>query len=88
MTMLALASELGISFDSVLVNPTFNRHLTRANSSFDVEGEGVINAPPDRGKSLTKDERRLVHENCSESYNSVLGCSLGVKGSVWHDKGT
>jgi hypothetical protein len=77
-TMRELASNLGISFDPILLEPTFNGRVMRANSSFDVAQGGVIAAPLAREKMLADDERRLIDERCGALYQRVLAEALIV----------
>jgi hypothetical protein len=71
-TMRALARELDIAFDPILVKPTFNREPIRANSSFAIEGSGIIDAPLQREKTLTVEERMLIEERCLTTYEKAI----------------
>jgi hypothetical protein len=77
-TMRALADMLSIDFDPVLLEPTFNGHEMRANSSFAVDQTGLIDAPLKREKTLSEDERRLIAEQCDAVYAGALESTLSV----------
>src|SRR5581483_4467522 len=78
MTMRALARELGIAMHPLLLEPTFNGHVMRANSSFDVAQRGVIAAPLARQEMLEENERRLIAERCGALYHRVLAEAIVV----------
>jgi hypothetical protein len=54
--MRRLTERLGIGFDPILTRPTFNRRAIKANSSFRIEGHGVLDAPLDRHRRELSDE--------------------------------
>lgn len=72
-TMRHLARELGIAFNPILLEPTFNGQTIRANSSFAVEQSGVIKAPLERANMLSDAERGLIEGRCRGLYDSALG---------------
>jgi hypothetical protein len=57
-TMRALARFLGIDYDPLLAQPTFNGYPVGANSSYDVRTTGVLSDPLERHKDLLSDEQR------------------------------
>lgn len=71
-TMRMLARELGIAYDPILTEPTFNGKSMRANSSFAVETSGVIDAPLARETTLTREEHQFIDERCGALYQQVL----------------
>jgi hypothetical protein len=71
-TMRRLAAQLGIAFDPVLLQPTFNGQMMRANSSFPVGQAGVIAGPLQREANLSESERALIDRLCGPLYTSVL----------------
>jgi len=71
-TMRKLAGDLGIAYDPVLCEPTFNGKSMRANSSFAVGTAGLIDDPLSRERTLTHEERRLIEERCGELYQQCL----------------
>ena len=71
-TMRALADLLGMSWAPILIEPTFNSELMRANSSFAVENAGIIEGPLEREAMLSADERALIDARCSDLYKRVL----------------
>ena len=75
-TMRALARELDINFDPILLNPTFNGRPIRANSSFAVETSGVLNEPLQRQKTLTAEERALIEQRCRALYDRTSAATL------------
>jgi len=76
-TMRLLARELGIAYDPILSEPTFNGKSMRANSSFAVENSGMIDEPLLRENTLTQEERRLTEERCGELYQRCLSARTG-----------
>jgi hypothetical protein len=77
-TMRRLSDELGVGFEPVLLQPSFNGRLMRANSSFAVQGPGVINAPLERAASLTVDEREMIRARCLAIYQQVAADALAL----------
>jgi len=77
-TMRALTTELAITWDPILLRPTFNGEPVRANSSFNVEDAGVIAAPLERGVLTSDSERKLIEETCVELYEQVAAAALAV----------
>lgn len=63
----ALAAWLGIDFDPILVEPTFNRTPIKANSSFAIEGAGIRPEAREHWRTVfdeatAADIRRRTHE--------------------------
>jgi hypothetical protein len=77
-TMRALCGLLGIGYDPVLLEPTFNGQPMRANSSFEVDRAGIIDAPLSRERVLTGEERRMIEARCGALYDEVAAASLVV----------
>ena len=75
-TMAALARELSLAFDPVLLKPTFNGQPIRTNSSFAVEGPGLLDAPLKRNKMLTRSEQELIKHRCGSTYEKALAASI------------
>lgn len=71
-TMRALASFLGIEFDSTLVTPTFNGLPIKANSSFRVEQSGVLDAPLKRAEGLPAHAVETIDRLTGGVYERVL----------------
>jgi hypothetical protein len=68
-----LAERLGISFEPILLEPTFNGKPIRANSSFPVDGGGVITAPLAREANLSREEQDAIELRCRALYEETLG---------------
>lgn len=77
-TMRYLARELGIEFQPVLLEPSFNGAPMRANSSFSVERSGVIAAPLSRASLLSDAERRLIEERCRGLHEVALATAARI----------
>jgi hypothetical protein len=74
-TMQALADWLGIEFDPILTEPTFNRYPIKANSSFVVERHGVLREPLESWRSvLTDDQSSEIDAQTRDLYARV--CEL------------
>jgi hypothetical protein len=71
-TMRYLARELGIDYDPILLEPTFNGVRMTANSSFPVANAGLVAAPLQRESLLTEDERRIIERNCIALYQEAV----------------
>lgn len=71
-TMRYLARELGIDYDPILLEPTFNGNRMTANSSFPVDEAGVVAAPLRREKMLTNAEREFIERNCAGLYERAV----------------
>jgi hypothetical protein len=67
-----LANFLGIEFDNILLIPTFNKFPIRANTTFKVEDQDIINSPLSRYKALTEEELDTIERVTSETYQLVL----------------
>jgi len=67
-----LANFLGIEFDNILLIPTFNKFPIRANTTFKVEDQDIINSPLSRYKALTEEEIDTIERVTSETYQLVL----------------
>jgi sulfotransferase family protein len=59
-TMSTVAAWLGIRFDPILTQPTFNRFPIKANSSFPVDGQGVLRAPLENWRRVLSDEQAEI----------------------------
>lgn len=71
-TMRYLAQALGLSYDECLLTPTFQGIPIRANSTFQVERDGVLDAPLKRAGDLTADELAGIERETGELYAVVL----------------
>ena len=75
-TMQALAEFLGIEFTDDLLAPTFNGRATKANSSFPVEGAGVIDGPLSRSEQLPAEDRTEIERELGELHARALEAAL------------
>lgn len=76
-TMRRLGERLGIGYHPDLMTPTFNGRPMRANSSYDVQSAGVIDAPLKRSSALSETERRQIGARCHALYENVLSLAIG-----------
>ncbi len=67
-----LADLLKISFDDVLLTPTFNKFPIKANTSFKAQQHGIMNSTLNRYKSLEKEELDIIDSVTSKIYDDVL----------------
>jgi len=67
-----LAEFLGIKFEDILLEPTFNKYPIRANTSFEAEQNGIINSTLQRYKTLTREELAFVESKSKDLYGKVL----------------
>ncbi len=81
-TMRAIAQELGIAYEAVLREPTFNGETMRANSSFAVDTSGIIDAPLRRHDMLDAGETRLIEQQCMALYERALASAMQLSGVV------
>jgi hypothetical protein len=63
---------LGIDFDPILLNPTFNRSPIRANTSFELEKEKIVASTLSRHQTLTRSEKEMIISMTAEAYEWVL----------------
>ena len=75
-TMRALAEWLGIEFDPILTQPTFNRFLIKANSSYRVSGHGVRRETLENWRSVFTDEQgEAIDARTRDVYERVCAAS-------------
>jgi hypothetical protein len=67
-----MAELLEIKFKNILLEPTFNTYPIRANTSFEAEKNGIINATLQRYKTLSSDELEFIESNSKDLYGQVL----------------
>ncbi len=67
-----LAGHLGIDFEPILLEPTFNTFPIRANSAFRVSGPGIITDPLARQQALSTDEYATVERHTRDLYDHTL----------------
>jgi hypothetical protein len=67
-----MAELLEIKFKNILLEPTFNTYQIRANTSFEAEKNGIINATLQRYKTLSSDELEFIESNSKDLYGQVL----------------
>ena len=75
-TMKAVAEFLAIEFTDDLLAPTFNGRATKANSSFPVEGAGVIAGPLSRSEQLPAEDRAEIERELGELHTRALEAAL------------
>ena len=71
-----LTKFLGIRFENILLQPTFNKYPIRANTSFEAEQNGIINNTLQRYKTLALDELEFIESASKELYEQVLGLAV------------
>ena len=71
-----LAELLEIKFDEILLIPTFNKYPIRANTSFEANKHGIINATLNRYKTLLQDELEIIHSMTKEVHQDLLGLAV------------
>lgn len=67
-----LAGFLGLSFDNILLTPTFNKSPIKANTSFQLESHGIMASTLSRHATLKEEELQVIYNMTSESYQAVL----------------
>jgi len=71
-----LAEFLGIKFENILLEPTFNRYPIRANTSFEAEKNGIIESTLNRYKTLSKEELAFIESASKELHGRVLTLAI------------
>jgi hypothetical protein len=72
-TMRHLANFLKIDFDPQLTVPTFNRHPTGPNSSYETRRTGLVTDPLEHYKKhLSKEQKEFVRRECLALYEEAL----------------
>ena len=74
--MKAVAEFLAIEFTDDLLAPTFNGRATKANSSFPVEGAGVIFGPLSRSEHLPAEDRAEIERELGELHTRAIEAAL------------
>ena len=72
LVMRHLADFLGISFDEILLRPTFNKFPIKANTSFTRGEAGILDSTLRRYKTLRDQELKLINEMTEEEYRKIL----------------
>lgn len=67
-----LAQTLGIKYERILTEPTFNGAPIKANTSFDSTDGGIITKTTERHKTLSAEEAMFIEKETKEIYESVL----------------
>jgi len=70
--MRCVAEFLEISFDDILLIPTFNKFPIKANTSFKTPEHGIINGTLNRYKTLSPEELDTISSMTNEPYKEVL----------------
>ena len=71
-----LAEFLGIKFEDILLEPTFNKYPIRANTSFEAEKSGIIESTLNRYKTLSHEELEYIKSASKELYGQVLNLAI------------
>ncbi len=71
-----LSDFLGISFDDIMLKPTFNRSPIRANTSFELEKEKIVVSTLYRYKTLNPEDLDLIQTMTAKDYELVLDKSV------------
>lgn len=71
-----LAEFLGIKFEDILLEPTFNKYPIRANTSFEAEQHGIMNSTLHRYKTLSEGELKIIHSMTSELYREIVSLAI------------
>jgi hypothetical protein len=74
--MYYLAEFLQIKFETILLEPTFNKYAIRANTSFKAEKNGIINSTLQRYKTLALEELEFIENTSKEIYGQVVGLAI------------
>jgi hypothetical protein len=73
-----LAGFLDISFDHILLTPTFNKTPIKPNTSFKLEKPGIMTSAVERYKTLNSEQLDLIKEKTADVYEQVLGLVVSV----------
>ena len=71
-----LVEFLEISFDDILLIPTFNKYPIKANTSFEAEQQGIINGTLNRYKTLPQEQLEIIDDMTKELYQEVLNSAI------------
>ena len=71
-----LAEFLGVKFEDILLEPTFNKYPIRANTSFEAEKNGIIDSTLNRYKTLTREELEYIKSAAEDLYGQVLSLAI------------
>jgi hypothetical protein len=67
-----LADFLGISYDEILLTPTFNKFPIKANTSFKAKQHGIMNNTLKRYETLSNKEMAIIDDMTSDRYEEVV----------------
>jgi hypothetical protein len=71
-----LAEFLEITFDPILLIPSFNKRPIKANTSFKAQPHGIISGTLNRYKTLDQHELDFIERRTNELYSEVVGCTV------------
>jgi hypothetical protein len=71
-----LSDFLGISFNDIMLRPTFNRSPIRANTSFELEKEKIVDSTLYRYKTLSPEDLNMIQTMTAKDYERVLEKSV------------
>ena len=71
-----LVEFLEISFDDILLIPTFNKYPIKANTSFEAEQHGIINGTLNRYKTLPQEQLEIIDDMTKELYQEILNSAI------------
>jgi hypothetical protein len=72
-TMRKLAAWMGLTWDAILTEPTFQRMPIKANTAFSANTYGVIDAPLKREKDVDPADAAYIDSQAADLYQQVLG---------------
>ena len=77
-----LSDWLGISFQEILLTPTFNGQAIYANSSLNVKESGIMKEPLRRAEALTPEEREFITKEAMPGYYEVIERSVSFENAT------
>ena len=73
-----LAKFLDLSFDDILLTPTFNKFPIKPNTSFTLEKPGIMISALERYKTLSREELSVIEKTTREVYEEVLKVAASI----------
>jgi hypothetical protein len=70
--MRKLSDWIGLTWDDILTEPTFQRMPIKANTAFSTTQYGVIDAPLKRDKDVSEADAKYIDEQAADLYRQVL----------------
>ena len=73
-----LAGFLDITFNNILLTPTFNKVPIKPNTSFKLEKPGIMTSAVERYKTLSSEQLDIIKKKTADVYDQALGLVVSI----------